>query len=89
MSNSRGLSSLARMGALALAGILSSQISQAQSLINIDFGVGSHSLKTGFAATGESTNDFWNLFRLYDPKYTAGMPLVFGGKLAGVKCADG
>ena len=77
------------MGALALAGILSSQISQAQSLINIDFGVGSHSLKTGFAATGESTNDFWNLFRLYDPKYTAGMPLVFGGKLAGVKCADG
>jgi hypothetical protein len=61
----------------------------AQSLINIDFGAGSHSLKTGFAATGQSTNDAWNLFRLYDPKYTPGMALVFSGRLAGLKLADG
>ena len=61
----------------------------AQTLINIDFGAGSHSLKTGFAATGQSTNDAWNLFRLYDPKYTPGMPLVFSGRLAGLKLADG
>ena len=61
----------------------------AQTLINIDFGAGSHSLKTGFAATGQSTNDFWNLFRLYDPKYTPGMPLVFTGRLPGLKLADG
>jgi general secretion pathway protein G len=61
----------------------------AQTLINIDFGAGSHSLKTGFAATGQSTNDYWNLFRLYDPKYTPGMPLVFTGRLPGLKQADG
>ena len=61
----------------------------AQSLLNIEFGAGSHSLKTGFAATGQSTNDAWNLFRLYDPKYTPGMPLVSGGRLAGLKLADG
>jgi competence protein ComGC len=62
---------------------------EAQTLINIDFGAGSHSLKTGCAATGQSTNDAWNLFRLYDPKYTPGMPLVFSGRLAGLKLADG
>ena len=41
----------------------------AQSLLNIDIGVGNASRKMGFAATGESTNDFWNLYRHYDPKY--------------------
>ncbi len=61
----------------------------AQSLINVDFGAGSHSLKMGFAATGQSTNDAWNLFRLYDPKYTPGTPLVFGGRLPGLKLAEG
>ncbi len=61
----------------------------AQSLVNIAFGAGSHSLKTGFAATGQSTNDAWNLFRLYDPKYTPGAPLVFSGRLPGLKLADG
>ena len=62
---------------------------EAQSLINVEFGAGSHSLKTGFAATGQSTNDTWNLFRLYDPKYTPGAPLVFSGRMAGLKLADG
>jgi len=60
----------------------------AQSLINIDFGAGSHSPKTGFAATGQSTNDEWNLFRLYTPKYTPGMALLFSGRLPGLKLAD-
>ncbi len=61
----------------------------AQSLINIDFGVGSQSAKKGFAATGQSTNDFWNLFRLYDPKYVAGAPLVYSGTLDNLKLSDG
>jgi hypothetical protein len=61
----------------------------AQSLINIDFGAGSRSPKTGFAATGQSTNDLWNLFRFYDPKYSPGAPLVFSGRLSGIKLADG
>ena len=42
----------------------------AQTLLNVDFGVGSRSSKIGPAATGQSTNDFWNLYRHYDPKFT-------------------
>ena len=44
----------------------------AQSLLNVDFGVGSRSAKTGPAATGQSTNDFWNLYRHYDPALCRG-----------------
>src|SRR5437762_9982517 len=29
---------------------------------NIDFGVGTSSAKVGFAATGQSAADFWNLY---------------------------
>ncbi|MGP8201839.1 MAG: type II secretion system protein [Limisphaerales bacterium] len=61
----------------------------AQCLINVDFGAGSRSPKTGFAATGQGTNDFWNLFRLYDPNYIPGEPLVFSGRQTGLKQADG
>ena len=32
------------------------------SLINVDFGTGTASEKTGFAAVGQTTNDFWNLY---------------------------
>src|SRR5687767_7555562 len=60
----------------------------AQSLINVDFGVGSQSRKWGLAATGESTNDFWNLYRHYDPKYVPGSPLVANGVMSGLKFAD-
>ncbi|HEY0549145.1 MAG TPA: hypothetical protein VGF13_06050, partial [Verrucomicrobiae bacterium] len=73
---------------LFLLGVLAIN-SQAQSLLNIDFGVGSTSRKTGFAATGESTNDFWNLYRHYDPKYIAGAPLVANGLMSKLKFADG
>src|SRR4051812_38845009 len=68
--------------------LLATQL-QGQSLINIDFGVGSRSAKTGFAATGHATNDFWNLYRHYDPKFVPGMPLVSDGVLANLKFADG
>ncbi len=61
----------------------------AQTLLNVDFGVGSRSAKTGFAATGQSTNDFWNLYRHYDPKFAPGMALVADGKLDNLKLADG
>ncbi|MEW6304280.1 MAG: hypothetical protein AB1705_12455, partial [Verrucomicrobiota bacterium] len=74
-----------------LLGLLLSGASrlEAQTLINIDFGVGSRSAKTGFAATGQSTNDAWNLYRHYDPKYVPGMPLVSNGRFANLKHADG
>jgi len=35
----------------------------AQTLINVDFGVGTQSAKVGPAATRQATNDFWNLYR--------------------------
>lgn len=61
----------------------------AQTLLNVDFGVGSHSLKTGFAAAGQSTNDFWNLYRHYDPKFVPGAELVSDGLLQEAKLSDG
>jgi hypothetical protein len=62
---------------------------EAQTLINVDFGVGTASLKTGLAATGMGTNDHWNLYHHYDPKFTPGMALVANGKLDKLKLADG
>src|SRR5437868_6428089 len=61
----------------------------AQSLLNIDFGVGSESRKSGLAATGQATNDFWNLYRHYDPKFIPGATLVPNGELKDLKFADG
>ena len=69
---------------LALAAAL-----QAQTLVNVDFGVGTASLKTGMAAAGMGTNDYWNLYRHYEPKFTPGMALVADGKLDKLKLADG
>jgi type II secretory pathway pseudopilin PulG len=60
-----------------------------QTLINIDFGVGTGNVKMGFAATGLRTNDYWNLYGHYDPKFVPGMPLVANGKLDKLKFADG
>src|ERR1035441_6764886 len=62
---------------------------QAQTLINVDFGVGTASLKSGLAATGMGTNDYWNLYRHYQPKFTPGMALVANGKLDKLRLADG
>jgi hypothetical protein len=33
-----------------------------QNLLNVDFGAGTATTKTGFAATGHATNDFWNFY---------------------------
>ena len=49
-----------RCGALAACLALAA-LSQAQTLVNVDFGVGTASLKTGLAATGMGTNDHLNL----------------------------
>src|ERR1041384_5947334 len=61
----------------------------AQTLINVDFGAGATSGKTGFAATGQGTNDFWTRYRHYEPKFVPGMPLVPDGHLDALKYADG
>ena len=59
-----------------------------QSLINVDFGAGQASGKTGFAATGQSTNDFWNRYRHYEPKFVPGTPTVADGSLESLRLAD-
>jgi type II secretory pathway pseudopilin PulG len=72
----------------ALTLLAIAKCSQAQSLINIDFGSGPASPKIGMAATGIATNDFWNLYSHYNPKFTPGSPLVPNGRLEKLKYAD-
>ena len=72
--------------ALALTAILPAR---AQMLLNVDFGVGGASAKSGFAGTGRTTNDFWNLYAHYNPRFTAASPLVHAGALANLKLSDG
>ena len=76
------------LGAVAALVVLAAPLG-AQTLINVDFGVGTASLKTGMAAVGMGTNDYWNLYRHYSPKFTPGMALVADGKLDKLKLADG
>jgi type II secretory pathway pseudopilin PulG len=78
-----------RLALTLVAGCLLAESIGAQCLINVDFGAGNRSAKTGFAATGQGSKDFWNQFRLYGPKYSPGMPLVFSGRLSALKQADG
>jgi len=58
---------------------------QSQNLLNVDFGIGTTSSKVGLAATGQTTNDFWNLYSRDDGSggYRS------WGVLADVKYADG
>src|ERR1039458_466170 len=82
-----GLTRALRWGAVAAFLALAAS-PQAQTLINVDFGVGTASLKTGMAAAGMGTNDYWNLYRHYQPKFTPGMPMVADGKLDKLKLSD-
>jgi hypothetical protein len=61
----------------------------AQTLLNVDFGAGKQSAKTGVAAGGRGAQDFWNLYSHYDPRYVPGMPLVTNGALENLKLSDG
>src|SRR5438445_9669336 len=57
----------------------------AQTLLNVDFGVGTKSAKVGVAATGQSTNDYWNLYSRDD---ASGGYRTFGA-VSNLKWADG
>ncbi|MBL9126923.1 MAG: hypothetical protein JNL97_04720, partial [Verrucomicrobiales bacterium] len=61
----------------------------AQNLLNIDFGVGERSARQGFAATGQRSNDFWNLYSHYRPRFTPGTPPILHGRLDNLVFADG
>ena len=69
--------------------LVAATVASGQTLIDINFGVGAASAKRGLAATGMGTNDYWNLYRHYEPKFTPGMPLVADGRLDNLKHADG
>ncbi|MEQ2009851.1 MAG: hypothetical protein ABMA26_23955, partial [Limisphaerales bacterium] len=60
----------------------------AQVLLNVDFGVGAASGKSGFAATGLATNDFWNLHAHYNPRFAPGQPPVPDRTSSGLKFSD-
>src|SRR5881409_3084753 len=85
----REVTPLASAAAAIISSLLLCCSAHAQTLINVDFGVGTQSGKIGPAATGQSTNDFWNLYRHYEPKFTPRMALVSDGTLKGLKQADG
>src|SRR4051812_7166027 len=77
------------LGIALFLSFLATDHAQGQTLINVDFGAGALSAKVGFAATGQSTNDFWNRYRHYEPKFIPGTPFVPDGHLDELKYADG
>ena len=81
----RRVSLLVAILCMALLGLAPAH---AQVLLNVDFGVGAASTKTGFAATGLATNDFWNLHAHYNPRFTPGQPPVPNHTTSGLKFAD-
>ncbi|NMD20242.1 MAG: hypothetical protein GYA76_08225, partial [Verrucomicrobia bacterium] len=72
-----------------LAGGAAAPEGQAQILLNVDFGPGSASGKVGFAAAGQQTNDFWNAYGHYQPRYQPGTAPIPDGRLEGLRYADG
>lgn len=76
-------------GAAFLLGVAWGQSLQGQTLLNVDFGSGADSPKMGGAATARSTNDFWNLYSHYRPRFQPGTPLVSDGRIEGLRLADG
>src|SRR2546430_16712491 len=56
-----------------------------QPLLNVDFGSGTNSAKVGFAAIGQTTSDFWNLYSRDDGK--GGYRTL--GTITNLKWADG
>jgi hypothetical protein len=75
---------LAVFVALALAAAC-----RAQSVLNIDFGSSVTTAKRGPAAFGADTNDVWNAYSHYAPRYAPGMPETADGRLEGLKFGDG
>src|SRR5881394_3045773 len=82
---------LMRLMNLLKIGLVSVQLNffasaiHAQHLLNVDFGSGTNSAKVGFAATGQSTNDYWNLYSRDDG--SGGYRTV--GTVSNLKWADG
>src|SRR6185369_13957537 len=78
------LKNLLRIGVVLVQLSFFDPILRAQ-LLNVDFGSGTISPKVGLAATGQSTNDFWNLYTRDDG---SGGYRTFG-TVTNLKWADG
>ncbi|MCF7708542.1 MAG: type II secretion system GspH family protein [Verrucomicrobia bacterium] len=76
------------LGAVLSLFLLSSS-AQAQLLLNVDFGVGAESRKKGFAATGITTNDVWNIHSHYTPRFVPGMALRHDATSSNLVYSDG
>ena len=74
--------------ALLLSTLLTASVG-AQMLLNVDFGGDESRAKTGPAAAGLRTNDYWNVYSHYPPRYVPGMVPVPDGEKAGLRWADG
>lgn len=61
----------------------------AQTLINVDFGGNTQSTAIGIAAVGLSTNDFWNAYSHYSPRFSPGLPPQPIGRMEGLHYSDG
>ncbi len=62
---------------------------RAQTLINIDFGGTTNSAQVGPAAVGLETNDFWNGYSHYLPRFVPGASPQTNGRLEGLRFSDG
>ena len=62
---------------------------RAQTLINVDFGGTTNSSQVGLAAVGLATNDFWNAYSHYSPRFVPGVPAQANGRLDALRYADG
>lgn len=71
---------------LGLAGCFSLA---AQTLLNLDFGGVAVSARSGPAALGQGTNDFWNAYSHYRPRFLPGMPEQPDGRLEDLRLTDG
>ncbi len=49
-------------GYAVIAGMQIVKVKNSTPLLNVDFGVGTATAKAGFAATGQSSSDFWNFY---------------------------
>ena len=69
--------------------LLGQRVGWTQSLIDIDFGGNTVTFARGPAGTGQGTNDYWNAYSHYTPRFSPGMHEVPNGQLGELKFADG
>ena len=62
---------------------------RAQTLINVDFGGTTTSIQVGPAAVGLGTNDLWNAYSHYSPRFVPGASPQTNGRLEGLRFSDG